>query len=836
MDESTCLSSWQSFYSSFQNSKILFSQASDGCEIALRNAGTSLLFDTGGEYARELFKNCGLLGGDIVKLNYILWKLEEASLPKVIVMFERFKQEEKHYEVMNPTIEVLFQDVPSNSDALSVSADAIKLEPESIILTDQHYVINNFNYQGDEGTHVIVHEAIPEANISSNFDHIESSENINSTLTKSKVIVKSVQNKNNRMNNHKYLKEKPLKPKSVSVRHLESQKIHVSDNSGCRKSSRHVKITPKFLDISNVLMRSIKPEMIEPLNEEVVPQVVVESSQVEEQRREIKVEEVENDATEEMGKTYPQAPLMCSVCKDSSFKNPFELKLHWAAHEENRHQPKGKPFTCDRCDKNWSTYLSLKLHYRKHTGEKRFKCSECGKRFRHPYALREHNTEHFQDSNMKYLCIMCGKSFHDRTNLENHMAHHVMDRVSCNICGKSFASFRNLDSHMKIHSNDRPYRCKICPKAFVSIYNLKVHETIHTGEKNYSCGQCGKSYRLKTGLEYHLKSHNPDQQYKCEKCPKTFMDARQLEKHMDRHMGVKFFSCELCGKQFLREKGYENHKKLHDNSSSYACEICNKLFLNKSVLNAHLSVHTGEKQISQRWASGWVCMFRCLTLLKPKPLVTVLTLVHLRAHRGEKTHVCELCGERFVNPNSLKVHYRRHTGEKPYKCSFCPKSFSQQGTLIAHERYHKGEKPYLCGTCGEGFTTRSHLTIHVRKHTNDRPYKCDQCDYAGTTRSLLNIHLLRHSSNKPFKCTVCSAAFKRQHHLDGHLRKHSDREQMYPCSFCDHVFISEEKLNKHMKCHEIVVVSTVTEDDIFHVSNTNRDEGPVEVAYDIILL
>ncbi|CAL1531052.1 unnamed protein product, partial [Lymnaea stagnalis] len=106
MDENVCLSTWRLFYDTFQNSKIVFSQVGTGNEIALKNAGTSLLFDTGGDSAKELFKNCGLLGGDIVKLNYILWKLEELSLPKVIVMYEQFKKTETTFDIMNAIAEV----------------------------------------------------------------------------------------------------------------------------------------------------------------------------------------------------------------------------------------------------------------------------------------------------------------------------------------------------------------------------------------------------------------------------------------------------------------------------------------------------------------------------------------------------------------------------------------------------------------------------------------------------------------------------------------------------------------------------------------------------------
>ena len=63
-------------------------------QLAVGDIGISLLFNTGGSFALEMFNKCGLLDGDVAKMNFLLWKLEEVCLPKVIVMYEEFKRAE----------------------------------------------------------------------------------------------------------------------------------------------------------------------------------------------------------------------------------------------------------------------------------------------------------------------------------------------------------------------------------------------------------------------------------------------------------------------------------------------------------------------------------------------------------------------------------------------------------------------------------------------------------------------------------------------------------------------------------------------------------------------
>ena len=86
---------------------------------------------------------------------------------------------------------------------------------------------------------------------------------------------------------------------------------------------------------------------------------------------------------------------------------------------------------------------------------------------------------------------------------------------------------------------------------------------------------------------------------------------------------------------------------------------------------------------------------------------------HLKTHRPFS---CEICEKRFSQKCNLVTHLRLHTGEKPYNCDFCEKRFTQKGNLDAHIKTHTKEKPFSCQLCAKRFSFKASLDSHVRKH------------------------------------------------------------------------------------------------------------------------
>ena len=65
----------------------------------------------------------------------------------------------------------------------------------------------------------------------------------------------------------------------------------------------------------------------------------------------------------------------CLVCLKT-----FEIK-HNLDNYKIFHQTLGKQFQCEICKNTFSVMNSLRIHRRKHSGEKPFECKICGKKF-----------------------------------------------------------------------------------------------------------------------------------------------------------------------------------------------------------------------------------------------------------------------------------------------------------------------------------------------------------------------------------------------------------------------------------------------------------------------
>ncbi|EAT39331.1 AAEL008867-PA [Aedes aegypti] len=112
------------------------------------------------------------------------------------------------------------------------------------------------------------------------------------------------------------------------------------------------------------------------------------------------------------------------------------------------------------------------------------------------------------------------------------------------------------------------------------------------------------------------------------------------------------------------------------------------------------------------------------------------------------------------------------------------------------------EAKHKCFICNREHETSEQYDYHLTDHMDMLPYECDRCVTEKVViRSLpsLNKHFLMHL--KPLKCRTCDARFTIYKSRLIHEKSFHVVAEPLACEICKETFLSQKRLNKHMKNH-----------------------------------
>ncbi|XP_062278440.1 zinc finger protein 62 homolog [Scomber scombrus] len=455
-----------------------------------------------------------------------------------------------------------------------------------------------------------------------------------------------------------------------------------------------------------------------------------------------------------------EKPYHCPLCRQE-FQFKVSVTKHMMTHSQDCF------FTCQECNHSFPNSMALRFHQRCHGALKPYECPECGMVFKHYSVMEDHRRKH-TDNTRSHLCNICGKTFKYSSLLHQHQYLHTGQKpFRCPECGKKFAFAQNMKAHCRQHrlhetnplsSSEQPskqapvsaqetvrgkenthqseepkrtFNCPLCPQNFCTPANLRAHMLIHEAEyeklertpkpprpiskfwdKGHNCPHCPCVYRNETSLKLHLLSVHKDVAQYLEKGPPvpqkqvTPLSSDNVQgKWKIDGASVRSYKCE-CGKTFRHRSVLELHMRIHSKDKPYQCKVCGKGFRFSSYLQQHLIIHTGKKP-----------------------------------------YKCPDCGKDFAFMQNMKTHQKLHQ-EKPFRCTSCRKGYSDETQLQHHMLSHNGEKPHKCDLCDKSFGLAYLLRDHMNTHTGERPHRCDECHKTFSWFSSLLVHQKIHARKR----------------------------------------------------------------------------------------
>lgn len=266
-----------------------------------------------------------------------------------------------------------------------------------------------------------------------------------------------------------------------------------------------------------------------------------------------------------------------------------------------------KKRTCKLCGVTLTHSCNMSVHMRSHSGERPFKCKECGTSFITKSDLKRHGRRFNHECGVQvkeYKCITCKTRFESTSKLEKHVSIHVPRSMDLSI--DSFDLTPYEEAKLKIiestteSTESYVFRCTICGMLHSALSEAKSHVTNdHKLVKQLSCIYCGLTSSSRTALNAHLPIHEDNN--KISRCPNPncnyvadqyFSLQRHIRDCPHTPRSTTARKCTICTLEFRELTLLRTHfRTFHKLGKSYSCLHCEYSFASLEILTEHLQSH-----------------------------------------------------------------------------------------------------------------------------------------------------------------------------------------------------------------------------------------------------
>ncbi|RXM97184.1 Zinc finger protein 208 [Acipenser ruthenus] len=508
-------------------------------------------------------------------------------------------------------------------------------------------------------------------------------------------------------------------------------------------------------------------------------------------------------------------------------------------------------FLCKHCDEVCQSWPDLLEHTESHclqNDERRFKCGECGRGYRHAGSLVNHRKTHEVGL---YRCSVCGKELNNPLALRNHQRLHARG-LHCQLCGKTFRLASQLAAHQKCHEGvvpgQHPGNAEGDDDGFpgadsssLEAGNLLDGREISDGfQQPGACftdpqrgeGSLGAgggnvlpggaftenllSFRpAETNASTPLRTCSGKTRGKVsEPCPEPLSSE-------DRP-----FKCVQCEKTYRHHGSLINHKKSHQ-LGAFECRVCFKQFNNLAACNSHVRIHSKSKPSRS---------FEDSDLSSGVPRSR-------GGSNGERSNFCHLCQVAFESESEFEDHIVLHNSSS--LALGHPDGSREESSVSSSYPYDEGEScrpppesapfgetadpgdktdreppnglAYACAFCGECYSDLESLKDHYLTHDSgvaekekkeEEEEEAPQTDPIKTENSRnAKSPVIQANARDPatvdverrFRCQECGKSYRHAGSLVNHKRSH--QTGVYQCSICRKQCLNLAALKGHLRIH-----------------------------------